>query len=141
MYAQCDEYGNEYALLDFLVDLKNDENVLSLENQNIVKIVVKGRVYLHRSTVGWKNFYQWKDGSTSWEKLSYIEEYHPVQTAEYDVAQGISCDQAFNWWVRHVFSKKDQIIALFNRRNARYLKRTHKWGFRTPKDGGRIVWC
>ena len=47
------------------------------------KIVVNGRPYLQRSTVGWQICCQWKDGSTSWEKLSDLKESHPVQMAEY----------------------------------------------------------
>ena len=40
-------------------------------------------------TAGWQICCQWKDGSTSWEKLFELKEFHPVQTAEFAVAQGI----------------------------------------------------
>ena len=64
MYAQFDGYGNEYFLLDSLVDKKND-NFSSLEEKNIV---VKHRESLRIRTCGCKTFCQWTDGSTSWKK-------------------------------------------------------------------------
>ena len=97
------------------------------------KIIAKGRPLLRRSTVGWHICCQWKDDSTSWERLSNLKESHPVQTAEYAVAQGIDHEPAFNWWVPHVLKKRDRIIAQVKRRSARYLKRTHKWGLELPK--------
>ena len=36
---------------------------------------------------------------------------HPVQTAEFAVAQGTEHEPAFNWWVKHVLKKRDRIIA------------------------------
>ena len=55
--------------------------------------------------------FQWKDGSTSWEKFSKLKESHPMQTAEFAVALGINHEPAFNWWVEHVLKKRDKIIA------------------------------
>ena len=94
MFAQCDEDGNEYVLFDSFVDFQKDGTALSMADQ---KVVVKGRPFLCRTTVGWQLCCQWKDGSTSWEKLSDLKESHPVQTAEYAVAQGIDHEPAFNW--------------------------------------------
>eukprot|EP00804_Cyclotella_cryptica_P019398 CCRYP_006588-RA/>CCRYP_006588-RA protein AED:0.13 eAED:0.13 QI:0/0/0/1/0.75/0.6/5/0/864 len=90
MFAQCDEDGNEYVLFDSFVDFRRDGTALSLADQ---KVVVKGRPSLRRTTVGWLLCCQWKDGSTSWEKLSDLKESHPVQTAEYAVAQGLTMSQ------------------------------------------------
>ena len=131
MFAQCDEDGNEYVLFDSFVDFRRDGTALSLADQ---KVVVKGRPSLRRTTVGWLLCCQWKDGSTSWEKLSDLKESHPVQTAEYAIAQGIDHEPAFNWWVPHVLKKRDSIIAQVKRRSARYLKRTHKWGLEVPQS-------
>ena len=38
------------------------------------------------TTAGWQICCQWKDGSTSWEKLSELKESHLVQTAEFAIA-------------------------------------------------------
>jgi len=113
------------------VDYSKDGTALSLADQ---KAAVKGRQSLHQTTVGRQLCCQWKDGSTSWEKLSDLKESHPVQAAEYAVAQGIDHEPAFNWWVPHVLKKRDSIIAQVKRRSARYLKRTHKWGLEVPQS-------
>eukprot|EP01082_Thalassiosira_pseudonana_P011160 g10259.t1 g10259 contig4:1534300-1534839(+) len=93
-----------------------------------------GRPSIRNSTAGWKLCCQWLDGSTSWVRLSEIKESHPVQVAEYAVAAGIDHEPAFNWWVRHVLKKRDRIIAQVKQRNARYLKKTHKFGIEMPKS-------
>ena len=64
---------------------------------------------------------------TFWEKLSDLKESHPVQVAEYAVAQGIAHEPAFNWWVTHVLRKRDRIVAAVKKRNVLYLKKTHKF--------------
>ena len=51
MYAQCDPDGNQYVLLDDIIDFHKTNSALSIEDQNIV---VKERAYMHRSTVGWQ---------------------------------------------------------------------------------------
>ena len=68
-----------------------------------------------------------------------MKESHPVQTAEYAVAQGIDHEPALNWWVPHVLKKRDRIIAQVKRRSAQYLKRTHKWGLELPKTVGEAL--
>ena len=68
------------------------------------------------------------------EQLSDLKELHPVQTAEYAVAQGIDHEPAFNWWVSHVLKNRDIIIMQVKHRSARYLKRAHKWGLEVPQS-------
>ena len=72
MYAQCDVDGNEYLLLDSFVDVQKDHTAISLDEQ---KSVHNGREYMRRTTIGWHVCCQWKDGSTSWEKLSDVKEF------------------------------------------------------------------
>ena len=57
---------------------------------------------------------QWKDGSTSWEKLSALKEAYPVETAEYAVTNKIASEPAFNWWVPYTLRHRDRIIASIN---------------------------
>jgi hypothetical protein len=68
-------------------------------------------MYKKRNTVGWQLCCQWKDGSSSWEKLSNLKELHPLETAKYAVTMGIDQEPAFNWWVPHVLRKRDRIIS------------------------------
>ena len=73
---------------------------------------------------------EWRDDTTSWERLATLKESFPVEVAEYSVAAGINTEPAFNWWVPHVLNKRDRIILKVN---TRYHKRTHKFGFEVPK--------
>ena len=108
MYTQCDLDENENLDLDVLAYYQKDNKVISLTDQ---QITVKGRPVTHKSTAGCQICCQWKDGSTSWGKLSELEESHQVQITEFPVAQGIDHEPAFNWWVKDVLKKRDQIIA------------------------------
>ena len=93
-------------------------------------IVVNGRHSKCKSTAGWDLYVQWKDGSTSWEKLSALKEAYPVETVKYAVANRIASEHAFNWWVPYMIRHRDQIIALINNR---YHKKMHKFGIELPK--------
>jgi hypothetical protein len=84
-YAQCDPDGNQYVLLDSIIDHKIHDSAIRLLDQKVVR--PDGRTYLRRSTVGWQLCCQWKDGSTSWESLADLKESHPIETAEYAVTK------------------------------------------------------
>jgi hypothetical protein len=131
MYAQCDPDGNQYMLLDQLIDHRKKDNAISLSEQ-IVQCD-NGRTYRRKTTTGWQICCQRIDGSTTWENLSDLKESHPIETAEYAVSRKIDHEPAFKWWVQHFLKKRDRIISLVKRRNTRYLKRTHKFGIEVPK--------
>jgi hypothetical protein len=100
LYLQCDPDGNQYVLLEEIVDHQRLPTAIKLSDQKIVRTDAK--TYLKRSTVGWQLCCQWKDGSTSWENLADLKETHPIETAKYAMILGIDHEPAFNWWVPHV---------------------------------------
>ena len=130
LYAQCNPDGNQYVLLDAIVDYRRDPDVAVRRNDQVK--IVNGKKVVSRSTRGWELCCEWKDGSTSWQKLSDLKESHPLQVAEFALAAGIADEPAFNWWVSWVLKKRDRIISLV-RRSAWYHKRTHKYGIELPK--------
>ncbi|CAJ1941748.1 unnamed protein product [Cylindrotheca closterium] len=89
-----------------------------------------GRLVQKRTTKGWQLCVQWKDGTTTWERLSDLKESFPSEVAEYSVATGIDHLPAFKWWVPYTLKKRNAIIAKVK---SRYHKRTHKFGIRIPK--------
>jgi hypothetical protein len=131
MYAQFNPDGNQYVLLNSIIDHRQLETAIRPSDQKVVQ--PNGWTYIKRSTIGWKVCCQWKDGSTSWENLADLKESHPLETAEYASTQGIDHEPAFNWWVPHVLKKRDRIISLVCKRTTRYLIRTHKFGIEIPK--------
>ena len=91
---------------------------------------------LDRTTKGWKLFIEWKDGTTTWERLADLKESNPVEVAEYAIAQGIQDEPAFLWWVPYTIQRRNRIIAAVNKL---YHKRTHKFGIEVPKTYDECV--
>jgi hypothetical protein len=131
MYVQCNLDGNQYVLLDLIIDHRQLDTTIRPSDQKVVP--PNGGTYMKRSIIGWQVCCQWKYGSTSWENLPDLNESHPLETAEYAMTQGTDHKPAFNWWVAHVLKKRDRIISLVRKQTSRYLKRTHKIGIEVPK--------
>lgn len=127
MFAQCDESGNQTLLLDGIVGHKLDDTALKPDDQYFE---YNGRLHRRKTTKGVKLCVQWKNGSTSWEKLADLKESYPVEIAEYAKSQNIDHLPAFAYWVPHVLKRRDAIISKVA---SRYHKRTHKFGFEIPK--------
>ena len=66
MYIQCDADGNEYLLLYLLVNYCKDKKVISLTEQ---QIFIQGRPVTWKTIADLQLCCQWKDDSTSCEKL------------------------------------------------------------------------
>ena len=77
------------------------------------------------TTKGWEILIQWKDGSTTWEKLKDIKGCYPVELAGYAVDKHIHDAPAFAWWVPHVIKKRNRIVSKVK---TKYWLRTHKFG-------------
>ena len=103
---------------------------ISVSNQKVVR---RGCSFMRRSTVVWQLCVQWTDGSTSWQALKDMKDFHLVETVEYSVAQEIDHELEFNWWVKTVLKKRLRIICLVKKRNAQYIKKTHKFGIEVHK--------
>ena len=127
MYAQCDIKGNQYRLMDHIVDHRKDSQAASKDNQ---EVTLNSKTYKQKTTGGWQLCIEWKDKSTSWERLSDMKESYPVEVAEYGEAMGITDEPALSLWTTHVLKKRQRIIAAVNNR---YHKITNKFGIKVPK--------
>ena len=67
----------------------------------------------------------------SWEKLSDLKASNPVEVAEYAVANCLTEEPAFKWWVSHVIKCWNRIISKVK---SRYWKTTHKFRIHLPKS-------
>ncbi len=131
LYLQCDPDGNQYVLLEEIVNHCRLPAAIKLSDQRVVHADKK--TYLKRSTIGWQFCCQWKDGSRSWENLADLKESHPIENTKYAKVLGIDHEPAFNWWIPHVLKERDCIISLSRKRNPHYLKQSHKFGIELPK--------
>ena len=127
MFAQVDEEGNMYMILQEIVDHKKDNSAMPMAEG-----MYQTRTGSERNKVttrGWSLQVQWKDGLTSWEKLKDLKASNPVEVAEYAVANRLVDEPAFEWWVPHTMQKRNRIISKVK---SRYWRTTHKFGIRLP---------
>lgn len=73
---------------------------------------------------------QWKDGSSSWMKLSDLKESKPLEVAEYALANKLLSEPAFVWWAPYVLKKRQRIISKIK---TRYFRKEQKFGIALPK--------
>ena len=128
LFAQVDDEGNRYVLLDSIVDHRTTGDEVKQDDAFITS--ANGGKRRRETTKGWEILIQWKDGSTTWETLKDIKESYPVQLAEYAQLRRISTQPAFAWWVPYVFKKRKRIIAKVK---SKYWQKTHKYGIEIPK--------
>ena len=100
LFAQVDDEGNRFVLLDSIVDHRVDGSQVQGEDAFITS--PHGGKKRVETTKGWEILVQWKDRSTSWESMKDIKAVYPVQLAEYAIQQKISKEPAFAWWIPHI---------------------------------------
>ena len=129
MFSQVDEEGNRHVMLDDISDHRKTESAIPIDDAFIT--AANGRKTRRKTTVGWDLLYNWKDGSQQWISLKDAKNGNPVELAEYAVANRISEEPAFAWWVPHTLKKRNRIISKVK---ARHLIKTHKFGVELPRD-------
>lgn len=129
MFSQMDSEGNQFLLLDELIDHKSDKSAIRVEDGFYT--TKSGTKIPKKTTRGWKILARFKDSSMEWVPLKDLKDSYPVELAEYAVANGLTHEPVFNWWVRKVLRKRDRIISKVK---SRYWKTTHKFGCRVPKS-------
>ena len=128
LFASCNEHGQRELLLDQITDYRRSPNALT--QQDAWNTSKKGKRTRKRTTVGWQLLFEWKDGTKSWIALKDAKNSHPVEVAEYAIANKIADEPAFAWWVPYVIRKRNRIISKVK---SRYWNKTHKFGFKLPK--------
>jgi hypothetical protein len=108
MWAQCDLDGQERLLMQAIVDHRKDGNAVPYADCFMYR---NGKPRLKTTTAGWFLCIQWKNGTTSWERLSDMKESTPMEVAEYAVSHAIDHEPAFTWWVPAMLKCRNRIIA------------------------------
>ena len=73
---------------------------------------------------------EWKDRSNDWVPLKDLKKSNPVYLAEYAVANEISDEPDFNWWIKENLRHRDRIISKVK---SKYWRTSHKFGIQVPK--------
>ena len=111
MFAQVDNEGNQYLLLQEITDHKKDNSAIPISEGTIQNS--SGMLKPKVTTRGWFLLVQQHDGLTSWEKLADLKASNPVEFAEYAVVNRLAKEPAFKWWVPHIIKR----IELFPNRS------------------------
>ena len=88
LFAQVDQEGNRFVLIESIIDTRTD-GTQTLQKDAFV-ITKNGTKRRKNTTKLWEVCIQWKDGSTTCNKLKDIKYLYPVQMAEYKVENIIS---------------------------------------------------
>jgi len=72
------------------------------------------------------------DGKTEWLDLKTAKEVSPIKAAMYAVANKVSDEPAFRWWVPYTLTKRESIINAVKRRSAKRRK-TEKFSLEVPR--------
>ena len=97
MFAQVDDEGNRFVLLDSIADYRTDGT--ELKQQESIIISKNGGRRRKETTKGWEILLQWKDGSSTWEAMKDIKQSYPVDLADFAIQKGIAEEPAFAWWI------------------------------------------
>ena len=116
--------------MDSIVDHgKDPSEAIPVEDKYITTKSRQKR--LHKTMNGWEVLIKWKDKSKAWIKVVDMKEAHPVETAEFAKARGISNKPAFAWWVPYTCQKREVILAAVKNW---IWKTMHKYGVEIPRD-------
>jgi hypothetical protein len=63
LYAQVDEYGRSFALLDEIIDHKRIGHAIHADGGFVI---VRGQKQPRNTTKGWQLLVQWRDGTSTW---------------------------------------------------------------------------
>jgi hypothetical protein len=129
LYSQVDNKGNQYLLMDSIIDHKKTKD--AVDESDIFQISHNGNIHPRHTTKGWKFCILWKDGLTSWEALKDLKESFPLQVAEYTVQHKLDHLPAYKWWVNDTLKRRARVIKAVK---TRYLKRTHKYGIQLDEE-------
>jgi len=108
LYSQVDDEGNQFLLLDEIIDWKQTED--AVKDEDIFQVSYNGNIHRRHTTKGWKPCVRWKDQSTSWESLKDLKQSFPIQVAEFAVQHNLAEKPAFRWWVQDTLKRRDRII-------------------------------
>ena len=147
IYAQVDDEGRDYVLLDAIVDHKRDSDV-ALDESNGFEVKSNGNRIPKRTTMGWKLKARWKDGGENWIPLKDLKDSNPLEVVTYAQNTGLVDEPAFAWWVPHFIARRDRIVSKLG--TSKYWRTTEKMGITVPrtieqayaldKEDGTTLW-
>jgi hypothetical protein len=133
IFSQLDNEGRRHLILDEIIDHRCDHRAISIDDKYTMH---NGRQSLRCTTQGWHLLVRWRNGTTSWEPLRNLKESNPIKLAEYAMANKLSEETAFHWWVPFTLKKRDRIISASKTWSH---KHNQKLGIKIPQSVERAL--
>lgn len=126
IYAQIDEEGNHFLFLGEITDHHSHNTAIHHED----KFIMHGNKIPCRTTQGWYLLVTWCD-SSSWEPLCNRKDSHPIEVAQYTVANKLLEEAAYAWWVPLTLKKCDYLVSALQTCAQKYSQKLvlkyHRW--------------
>ncbi len=133
LYSQIDDEGRRLQSMQEIVDHSKDDSALQEgDAYYTTKVGPKPK----RTTRGWHLLVDREDGSSSWIPLADMKDSYPVQVADYTVANNLTTEPAFRWWVPFVLKKRERIL---KKVKTKYWSTSHKYGLELPKSVSHVL--
>ncbi len=134
IYSQIDDKGRQLLLMQEIIDHKKTARALSEED---AYYSTKSGPKPKRTSRGWRLFVEWwKDGTSSWGSLADLKDSYPEQVADYGLANGLTQEPAFRWWVPFVLKKRERVL---KKVKTKYWSVTHKYELELPKSVAQVL--
>jgi hypothetical protein len=128
LLSQMDKDGNQFRLFSGIIGHRHNGNAVYKEYQ----MRISGKRNVKKKTIsGWALEVEWRDGGTAWIELKTMKESNAVGVAEYALANQISHEAAFDWWVNDVICRKKPLIKVSQ---TRFLRPQYKYGICVPRN-------
>jgi hypothetical protein len=129
IFSKVDRDGTDLTVLRDIVDHRKNHRALSKQDG---RITTRSGATCHKiTTIGWQLLVEFADGTQEWVDLHILKDSNPVELDEYAVANRISDEPAFAWWVPQTLRKRNRIV---DKVKKRYWRISHKFGIRVPKS-------
>ena len=129
MFQQVDKDGYSLTTFNSIINHHKSEDALNKENNMVT--TKSGRSRPVKSTEGWTMEVLFNDDSKQWVPLRILKETNPIEVAEYALANGISTEPAFSYWVPFTMRKRDMIISAVTHR---VRSTSRKFGVKIPRS-------
>jgi hypothetical protein len=122
LFSQMDKDGNQFRLFSGIIGHRHNGNAVDTEDQ----MRISGKIEVKKKTLsGWALEVEWHDGGMAWIELKTMKESNAVEVVEYALANQISHEPAFDWWVHDVIHHKKRLIKLSQ---TRFPRPQYKYG-------------
>ena len=111
IYRSVDINGIEQLSLDCILDHHKGEKAIPKSDGYL--ITKKGKRRMRKITIGWKILVRWKNKLEQWVDLRLIKDNYLVQMAEYAMANKLTNEPAFYWWVPYTIKKERCYILVY----------------------------